>query len=948
MRVLLFLMLVVGGLSSLCQPPADKRAYVTILSDAQDCLLKVRVLQKSLRELTFNADLVVIVPQTILTPELDSLLTQEGFRIHTVETNVLKGIKPSKMHQVLPLWAFELFQYDRVVYLDPFSLVVENLDTIFSCPGYCASTVSKFGPVVLQPLKDTHAYLLQLVKSGKHDILMELQWFYNLNSCPAFVDFSGPASVECQQSDYKPSSLSTCRQLPLSFGVPSSYFSSSSLTTQLVCPSCGFDKPRVIIYPDDEPAYEAFLFTEKAIRWRWHNLRTAIPVSQSELMSAFAAFVPPLLAMFVILWSHRKASLSVPSNSGISGSDDKHEEEVSPVQGLVTSCPGDKSFSFKCISQLLLVLILASAWYRVSRVLGVTMVQFAWEPTTTAAVTFVWMNMALIMGLQIIDFIHATKGNTVRTCVIHGVVLLVVFLIIRIVFPSPQMYFPVFMMLLAAYLSRAYIVGYTPSSTASSTSRQNLTRSHSLLDTRSEGTGLARTLSLSELASSALSVAAPTTIQTAKPPLVQKEDISVLLRISLLYYVATGIVLFLPLPESSKSFTVRLIAFLHATGIVILYIFVACGYAAWVSNPTGRSKVVTAVCQYNPLRGNMKESIDHNCSMFQKFLGFVWTVLKHPAIIILIFLVSLCGYVFYVLFLQRIPVMPDTYPYFCLLQKDMFVSPSGSISTMCGASEAMALYDTGAYSETFSQHYYCMEAAPSPRALKRKKDKEAESDLSTFIQNTFAADMGPGSLVTKEASGAGQNSTVNHIRKRKSKSHKDKTGDVKFLNIRRGTTLSCSADTEFVFITVLPDQLADDKGYCIYSPRHGKFLSSSDKPSDECGSKEMWHVVPTHAATYWWSRVEIMFSVFRYRFVFSYPFISIGLLVGMMLAYRMQSVSEFQQLLVTLYFLNCIAMAGVFELFVKRCTGSQHVHDLHLPRTRVHRDYDIRKRTVQR
>ena len=862
MRFVILLLWVAAAVASVCQPPVAKRAFVTILTDIQDCLLKVRVLKKSLRRSGSHADAVVIVPDFVLDKETERVLTEDGFRIHTVGKGVLKGVKHSDLREVLPLWAFELFQYQRVVYLDPFSLVIDNMDVTFRCPGYCASQDSKYGPVVLQPQKDTYAYLRQLLQTGKRDLLLELQWFYNLATCPPFTDYDNTDNVPtCQASDYKSSSLSTCHRLPVSQGVPSSYFSSSSVMHPLVCPQCGYDQPRLIIYPDaaQEPPYEAFLFTEKAIRWRWHHVRSSIPVTQSEVLSALMAFCPPLVAILIILWSHRKGSLrSAANNTDMLSLDDITNRRI------VEMSSGHSLYSFRFLVQALSVLAATSAWYRVSRLLGVTMTSFWWEPTTASSVVFVWMIMALLMGLQIIDLVYVSKKTGLRRLCLQVGISIGLFLLLRHLLPIQQQHFPAFMLLLAALLCRwCYWDPY---------------------DLPAREKSLSRSPSLAESLGATSSPPSPATTQTQQASsgghLVQKEDISVLLVISLCYYLATGIALFLPLPDALKTIVIRLIAFFHATCIISLFICVVYGQAAWIAIPAGRSDLVSYVCLYNPCRGSVKESIDTKCTVLWRYTWTVLELLKHPCMLIFLFVVSALLFVFYVLFLERIPTMPSTHPYFCLQQHGMYINPGGSISTMCGASQAMSLHDTGAWSETFSQHYVCFQTAAPTRTM--FQSPEMETDLSTFIQNTFMTDY--------DSFSSGRNDT--RIRQGKAKVDKAKT--TKYLSMRRGTLSSCSPETQFVFITTEPNQLADNKGYCIYSPRQGKFLSSGKEPSDVCGNDERWHVEATHAFTDMWYRVQIITSPLRYRFAYSSPLVTAVLLVGAVLLMRIRQVGHFE------------------------------------------------------
>ncbi|NVO27859.1 glycosyl transferase [Donghicola sp. C2-DW-16] len=152
-------------------PARAKHAYVTLVTNA-DYALGARALVQSLVWTGTAADLVVMytggVAQSDLAPilalgarlvQVDLLPTSEGFNTLHARRNLhgaapfTKGEKPS-FHTPLDNFAklrlWQMTDYTSVVFLDADTLVLQNIDTLFDYPQFCAA------PNVYEGLADFH------------------------------------------------------------------------------------------------------------------------------------------------------------------------------------------------------------------------------------------------------------------------------------------------------------------------------------------------------------------------------------------------------------------------------------------------------------------------------------------------------------------------------------------------------------------------------------------------------------------------------------------------------------------------------------------------------------------------------------------------------------------------------------------------------------------------
>jgi hypothetical protein len=806
--------------SYLCFPLENKRAYVTSYLGTSENLLKIEVLKKSLRKSgSKSSPLVILVPEKYHTEDISQIFTSaNGYQLHVIREKLLEKFTPRKLRKVLPLWSYELYQYDRVIYLDPYSIAIRNIDIMFSCSGYCASQYATDGPIVLHPVKDTHAYLLQLFSSGKTNIFSELSQFYNLAHCPSFVDEVDPGKV-CTDSEFSLVSQATCHQLPLNYAVPSTHFTTSSFTNELVCSDCGFDKVKLIVYPEYEPSYEAFFFTEKAIHYRWQAVRSLLPISSRDILSACAAYLASLVLIFGMLWSHRRgtiiatfaASAEPTGSSPTTTADSEIGYEPPPsssIAGLrISSVP-----TVKLMCQGLVVTVLVSLWYHLSLIVSKSVLCFLWEPNVSLAVSFIWMNLSLFTGLQLIDYTYLMLQCAPRLMMIEGGIFIILFWTIGMMLPIPDRHliFPIAVAFLSASLSVAY-----------------LSRFGSMKDkwfVKKFGP--------------------PTSSVTPYcGPLVTKEDISLLLVFSLGYYLFAMSSTLLTFPDSLRSLILRSVTMIHAAAVICLFVSIIFGNGA---PAPGDSSVILSLKEINPF--NLSRLRISSCQPPCSLLDCLLCLLRRPFLLLLAVILIVFATVYYILFISHQATLPPTSPYFCLKQKGVYVNPNGGISPMCGAAEALSIYDTGLYSETFAQHYVCLEAAPSHREIMRSsRDSISSSGSSSSL-------FPDSSLVL-----TGLKSPTKR----------------KFLTYHRTTTSTCSSASQFFFTNVLPNQIEDGLGYCIYNPLHGVFLSSKIDGEMSCQRTEMWTVEPSHRWTHLWSVLGKITSPLRYDFTHQRPVISL-------------------------------------------------------------------------
>ncbi|CAM9880469.1 unnamed protein product [Ectocarpus sp. 4 AP-2014] len=175
----------------------SRRAYATLLYS--DFIEGTRALGQSLRESGTSADTVVLVTPDVQ-QETREKLAEDGWIVRpvAVETNPNQNFQSRLVFVYTKLLIVEMEEeYDRVVFLDADTLVLENIDELFECEPFCAvmrhSELLNSGVLVITPSKELYGHM--------HDLIGELdsytggdQGFLNsfypyFAACPAFEPY---------------------------------------------------------------------------------------------------------------------------------------------------------------------------------------------------------------------------------------------------------------------------------------------------------------------------------------------------------------------------------------------------------------------------------------------------------------------------------------------------------------------------------------------------------------------------------------------------------------------------------------------------------------------------------------------------------------------------------------------------------------------------------------
>jgi hypothetical protein len=148
-----------------------KTAYVTALCNGDGYAPGVEALGQSLVESGSRVPRVVMVTADVPTSARSALVAQ-GWHLRDIEP--IPNPKPAAEHffrrfdgTFTKLRAWELTEFDRVVFLDADTLVVQNADDLFDRPGFAAAPdffmPDRFnsGVMVLHPSQDTFQRMLQ-------------------------------------------------------------------------------------------------------------------------------------------------------------------------------------------------------------------------------------------------------------------------------------------------------------------------------------------------------------------------------------------------------------------------------------------------------------------------------------------------------------------------------------------------------------------------------------------------------------------------------------------------------------------------------------------------------------------------------------------------------------------------------------------------------------------
>lgn len=156
-----------------------KKAYVTAFCGGDTYLPGVEVLGKSLQASGSRMPKIAMVTKDI-TPAARGRLLDEGWELRAVEPigNPTKDtlLFPRFANVFTKLRAWELVDYDRVVFLDADTLVLQNVDDLFerskfaAAPDFFLPDHFNSGVMVLEPSEDTFARMMvALSASGTYD-----------------------------------------------------------------------------------------------------------------------------------------------------------------------------------------------------------------------------------------------------------------------------------------------------------------------------------------------------------------------------------------------------------------------------------------------------------------------------------------------------------------------------------------------------------------------------------------------------------------------------------------------------------------------------------------------------------------------------------------------------------------------------------------------------------
>lgn len=292
---------------------ARRQAYVTLLY-GEEFVLGARVLGRSLHRSGTCRDRVLMVAGE-LSPPSQATLTADGWILQPVPTIHNPGTWTRGDGRAFPqrFWAvysklalFNLTQYETVVFLDADTLVVRNVDEMFSCPGFCAalrhSERFNSGVMVVRPspglMEDMLDKILDLPSytGGEQGFLNE--YFKTFADSPLFDPSKGP--------DAYPEGMKYAR-------LPTAY--NADLGLYLI--NCG----KWSIAPESLAVVHYTLGAAKPWDWwaawlvdedrRWQGYRSDLPADASgqlhgesagQLLTRWLLLPLPLILMQALLW----------------------------------------------------------------------------------------------------------------------------------------------------------------------------------------------------------------------------------------------------------------------------------------------------------------------------------------------------------------------------------------------------------------------------------------------------------------------------------------------------------------------------------------------------------------------------------------------------------------------------------------------------------------------
>ncbi|RUP48306.1 glycosyl transferase family 64 domain-containing protein [Jimgerdemannia flammicorona] len=187
-----------------------RQAYASFLCD-QEMISAAMVLVHSIKLKDTTRDIVLLVLPYVSEDSRQELITL-GAKIVEIEevpfpfnaTQANKGINKSCRYSKLHLW--ELTDYDKIIYLDADTMVVEKIDELFDFPEFSAvmdmGTTMNTGVFVMEPSKATFNRMMSVylgAPSYNHGDQGFLNWYFNFTSGRTM---SGVYNVMSKYKDY--------------------------------------------------------------------------------------------------------------------------------------------------------------------------------------------------------------------------------------------------------------------------------------------------------------------------------------------------------------------------------------------------------------------------------------------------------------------------------------------------------------------------------------------------------------------------------------------------------------------------------------------------------------------------------------------------------------------------------------------------------------------------
>jgi hypothetical protein len=243
---------------------AMKRAYVTMLTRGDGHVPGVEALGASLRASGTRAPMVVMATRDV-SPRVRARLVTQGWWVRDVEPLYRSGgearpLFPRFSHGFVKLRAWQLTEFDKVVYLDPDTLVLRNVDELFERPELSAAPDSLWpdrfdsGVMVLAPSEKTFEHMLAAAP-GAGTCYGGEQGFLN-----AFFPgwYRGPEE----------------RRLPVEYNLSSFVPRLLAKRPELSCPAV--ERPRILHYALRKPWRRGLSITGASRTW-WRVHRAARP-----------------------------------------------------------------------------------------------------------------------------------------------------------------------------------------------------------------------------------------------------------------------------------------------------------------------------------------------------------------------------------------------------------------------------------------------------------------------------------------------------------------------------------------------------------------------------------------------------------------------------------------------------------------------------------------------